>query len=312
MAFADSGKEGAVLAPMASFTDAPFRLLAERFGALWTVGEMVMSRSLLEGASAARELLRLHPRERSRVVQLAGSDPEEVAAAAALVRESVGPRAIDLNMGCPMPKVTARGAGAALLDDPERAARMVRLLRQATGLPVSVKLRLGYERENALEVALALEEAGAALLRIHGRTARQRYQGRADWGRIAAIAAAVSLPVVGTGDVRSVRDYREKRGLGLGVAIARGALGRPWIFAEVRGAVVGGAEKKQAALEHLRLHLSWYAHKGEAWALRAFRGHLKSYLAAAPEEARRRALASLEVAAVAAALERWVGEEAEV
>jgi len=290
------------MAPMASYSDAPFRLMTERFGALWTVGEMVMSRSILQGATAAWELLRLHPEERSRVVQLAGADPDEVAAAAALVTERARPRAIDLNMGCPMPKVTARGAGAALLDDPERAARMVAGVREATGLPVSVKLRLGFARVNAAEVARGLEQAGAALLRVHGRTAAQRYGGGADWGRIREVARVVQIPVVGTGDVRTVEDYRERRALGLGVAVARGAVGRPWFFAELRGRTVTPAEKRQAAREHLELHLEWYAKRGERWALRAFRGHLSGYLADAPPALRREALASESVARVMEAL----------
>ena len=292
---------------MASFADAPFRLVSERFGAVWTVAEMVMSRSLLEGAPAARELIEFHPEERSRIIQLAGSDPAEVAAAARLVVEEVKPRAIDLNMGCPMPKIVSRGAGAALMDDPIRAARMVAAVRQATGLPVSVKLRLGNRSPNAPAVARELEAAGAELLRIHGRTAAQRYGGRADWGGIAAVARAVGVPVVGSGDVRSVSDYHEKRGLGLAVAVARGALGRPWLFAEVRGVAVAPDEKRRAALEHLRLHLDWYEERGGRWALRAFRGHLQNYLAAAPPDERRELLRSEDAAAVAAALNEWVG-----
>jgi len=303
----DPAAEGAVLAPMASLADAPFRLLAERFGPLWTVGEMVMAGSLLQGSVEGWRLVRLHPEERSRVVQLAGADPGEVAQAAALVQERVGPRAIDLNMGCPMPKVTARGAGAALMDDPARAARMVAGVRAATGLPVSVKLRLGFSRANAVEVARALEQAGAALLRVHGRTAQQRYGGRADWGAVREVARTVRIPVVGTGDVRSVEDYRARRELGVGVAVARGALGRPWFFAEVRRERVDAAARRAAAREHLRLHLAWYAYHGEVWALRAFRGHLKAYLGDAPAEVRARALALERAEEVAGVLGAWVG-----
>lgn len=303
----DPTAEGAVLAPMASFTDAPFRFVSERFGALWTVGEMVMAGSLLRESVAGWRLVRLHPEERSRVVQLAGADPDEVARAAALVRERIHPRAIDLNMGCPMPKVTARGAGAALMDDPARAARMVAGVREATGLPVSVKLRLGFSRANAVEVARALEQAGAALLRVHGRTARQRYGGRADWEAVREVARAVRIPVVGTGDVRSVEDYRARRELGVGVAVARGVLGRPWFFAEVRRERVDAAARRAAAREHLRLHLAWYADRGEVWALRAFRGHLKAYLNAAPAEVRAQALALERAEEVAEVLEAWVG-----
>jgi len=291
---------------MASLTDAPFRLMAERFGALWTVGEMVTARSLLADSAEAWRLLRLHPQERSRVVQLTGADPEEVARAAQLAREHADPRAIDLNMGCPMPKVVARGAGAALMDDPERAARMVARVREATGLPVSVKLRLGFSRASAVEVARALEQAGAALLRVHGRTAAQRYGGRADWDAIREVARAVRIPVVGTGDVQSVDDYRVRRDLGLGVAVARGAVGRPWFFAEVRGERVGAAARRAAAREHLRLHLAWHADRGEVWALRSFRGHLKGYLRAAPAEVRARALELERSDEVAGVLGIWV------
>ena len=192
------------------------------------------------------------------------------------------------------------------MDDPIRAARMVAAVRQTTGLPVSVKLRLGNRSPNAPAVARELEAAGAELLRVHGRTAAQRYGGRADWGQIVSVARAVGVPVVGSGDVRSVRDYQERRGPGLGVAVARGALGRPWFFAEVRGVAVTPQEKRRAALEHLRLHLDWYEERGERWALRAFRGHLQNYLAAAPDE-RRELLRSEDAAAVAAALNEWVG-----
>ncbi len=295
---------------MASLTDAPFRLLAERFGALWTVGEMVMAGSLLQGSVEGWRLLRLHPEERSRVVQLAGADPGEVARAAARVQERVRPRAIDLNMGCPMPKVVTRGAGAALMDDPERAARMVAAVREATGLPVSVKLRLGFSQVNAVEVAWALEQAGAALLRVHGRTAQQRYGGRADWEAVREVARAVRIPVVGTGDVRSVEDYRVRRELGVGVAVARGAVGRPWFFAEVRRERVSAAARRAAAREHLRLHLAWHADRGEVWALRAFRGHLKAYLNAAPAEVRARALALERADEVAGMLGAWVVDSA--
>ncbi len=295
-----------MLAPMASLTDAPFRLVSERFGALWTVGEMAMAGSLLRDSAEGWRLLRFHPEERSRVVQLAGADPDEVAAAASRVAERVRLRAIDLNMGCPMPKVTARGAGAALLDDPERAARMVAGVREATGLPVSVKLRLGFSRVNAAEVARALEQAEAALLRVHGRTAAQRYGGRANWDRIREVARAVRIPVVGTGDVRTVEDYRARRALGLGVAVARGAVGRPWFFAEVRGEPVPARLRREAAQEHLRFHLDWYARRGEAWALRAFRGHLKAYLGAAPAPVRARALALEGADEVAEVLGAWV------
>ncbi|WP_456447929.1 tRNA dihydrouridine synthase [Oceanithermus sp.] len=301
-----AGKEGAVLAPMAGFTDAPFRLLAERFGALWTVGEMVTARSLLRGSAEAHRLLRPHAREGSRVVQLAGADPEEVARAAQVAREQADPRAIDLNMGCPMPKVVRRGAGAALMDDPERAARMVAAVRGATGLPVSVKLRLGFSQVNAVGVARALEQAGATLLRVHGRTAAQRYGGRADWDAVREVARAVRIPVVGTGDVRSVEDYRVRRDLGVGVAVARGAVGRPWFFAEVRGERVGAAKRRAAAQQHLRLHLAWHADRGEVWALRAFRGHLKAYLRTAPAEVRARALALERADEVAEVLGIWV------
>lgn len=266
-----------------------------------------MASSLLQGSPEARWLLRFHREERSRVVQLAGADPEEVAQAAGRARELVRPRAIDLNMGCPMPKVTARGAGAALLDDPERAARMVGRVREVSGLPVSVKLRLGFSRANAVEVARALEDAGAVLLRVHGRTASARYGGRSDWERIVEVARAVRVPVVGTGDVRNLDDYRARRSLGLGVAVARGAVGRPWLFAEVRGRAVGAAERRSAALEHLRLHLAWYASRSERWALRAFRGHLQGYLQAAPADVRRRALTSERASEVQAFLEAWGG-----
>lgn len=274
---------GAVLAPMAGFSDAPFRRLVRHFGAAWAVSEMVSATGLAHGTQDERGLQISAPYrgERHVVIQLFAADPDLAARAVARLDRRYRPDAFDLNMGCPVKKVLNRGCGSELLRTPETAGAIVAAMRSATDAPVSAKLRLGIDRDVALEVALAVVAAGASALALHGRTARQRYEGRADWDAIERVATRLDVPLLGSGDVRDAADYARARARGVGVMIARGAIGRPWLFAEVRGAPAPGRHEIATVLwRHARDHAAWY---GGAAPLRSLRGQLAAYGAALAE-----------------------------
>lgn len=271
--------EGAALAPMAGHTDAPFRRLARAFGAAWAVTEMVSARALALGDTVGLQISAPFLGERDVAVQLFAADPSEAADAAARLVAAWAPAAIDLNMGCPVRKVLQRGCGADLLRDPARGAAIVAAIDAAVPVPVTVKTRLGYDRPAAVEVAQALAAAGAAAIAVHGRTAAQRYDGAADWDAIAEVAAAVDVPVVGSGDVGDRAAFQRARDLGLGVMIGRAALGRPWVFRELRGGPSPTlAELIAVSWRHARDHVAWY---GGERALLRLRGQLAAYAAQA-------------------------------
>lgn len=313
---------GAVLGPMAGFTDAPFRKLCREQGSIWGVTEMVSSLGVVHtvnrlgrpptaseleemnsygrnpdsgqgqgdgelgagaGASAAeilgRSLIigRPYPGEPDLVIQLFGSDPGAMAEAGQIMVEAFNPVALDINMGCPVRKVTKTGAGSALIAEPAAAARMARALVEAVSVDVSVKIRIGYEADKitAVEVAQALRDVGVALICVHGRTRPQMYEGKADWGVIRRVRDAVDIPVQGSGDVTSAALARQYLDEGLGVQVARGALGRPWIFRVLRGEPPPTVrEVAGLALRHARMAAEWY---GEERGIRAFRGALVQY-----------------------------------
>ncbi|WP_297854815.1 tRNA-dihydrouridine synthase [Meiothermus sp.] len=272
----------AVLAPMAGYTDAPFRRLALEHGAAWTVSEMVLARGLLAGERKSTELGAPYPGEPNLVVQLFGDDPEVLREAAAKAEALFSPVAIDLNMGCPAPKMAGRG-GACLLQTPERAFELVRAMRQGTSLEVSAKIRLGWDQDRSLEVAQGLEAAGVALLTVHGRTSRQRYEGEANWEAIGRVAEAVRVPVLGSGDVTTPEGFFSRLQTGVaGVMIGRGAVGNPWIFHQIAtGAPAPSLQERiQTALRHAELNVQWY---GEFNGLRQLRKVLYRYFPANPE-----------------------------
>jgi len=225
---------GLILAPLAGYTDLPFRLLCRESGAALCVSEMISCHGLVHDQPKTCELLRTVAEERPFGVQLFGSDPELMGRAAAMV-STLPVDLIDINMGCPVRKVIKKGCGAALMKDPPRAEAIIRAVCARTPLPVTVKCRSGWtgERITAPEFAAMAEAAGAGAVTIHARTWAQGFGGRADWGVIKAVKAAVSIPVIGNGDILS---YAE--GLAMmaatgcdGVMAGRGALGNPWLFA---------------------------------------------------------------------------------
>ena len=266
----------AILAPMAGVADRAYRLLCRSFGAAATVSEMVSVKGLCYGDKGSAELCTITEPERPMGLQLFGSEPEFVGKAAALVQQ-YEPDWIDINMGCPVHKVVSTGAGSRLMTTPEKAAQIVRACVEAVDIPITVKMRKGYHAEdaNAPELAKLCEAEGAAAITIHGRTKAQLYQPGADWEIIKQVKQAVSIPVIGNGDVMCAQDAAEmyrQTGCDL-VAVARGSYGRPWIFSEITQYLNTGAlplepspeEKMEVMLRHLSLICTY---KGERAGMR--------------------------------------------
>lgn len=280
-------RPGAVLAPMAGYSDAPMRQLAAEHGALWTVSEMISARGLVGGGDTEKlNLGRPYAGELGRVVQLFGADPDVLAAAVARAEAWFSPAAIDLNMGCPVPKIRGKG-GACLLQTPEVAYTLIHAMRGATGLDVSAKIRLGWDHDRSVEVAQGLAAAGAALITVHGRTSAQRYTGEADWDAIARVAASVDVPVVGSGDITSAQIARERQRCGVAaVMIGRGAVGNPWIFTALAGgddAWPDVTTRARTALRHAELQEAFYDDDTGRLTLRPLRKVLPAYLPDVPE-----------------------------
>ena len=283
----------AILAPMAGFTDAPFRKLCRDYGSAWAVTEMVSAKALVQGDMQGIDIGKPYPGEPDLVIQVFGGEPEIVAAGGHILYDTYQPVALDINMGCPVKKVTGRSCGSKLMLDPGRAADIVRHLVAAVPVPVSAKMRLGYDKVNAKEVALALQEAGASLVTVHGRTAAQKYSGEADWEKIGEVAGGLRIPVVGSGDVQSRAQVERYQAQGLGVMIGRGALGRPWIFAELRGAASPSFEERaRTAYKHAEMFCGWHSHER---GVVPFRGQLIRYFATFPKaDALRKEVVKLE------------------
>lgn len=226
-----------VLAPLAGHTDRAFRGLVRDLGGCGlVVTEMVSSEGLTRGSDFSKELAAIAPDERPVGVQIFGSDPERMGEAAAMV-EDMGADLVDVNMGCPVPKVTKKGSGAALMKDASKAAAVVARMVARTTCPVTVKIRSGWDQSsiNAPEVARALEDAGAAAITVHPRCRSERHRGRAAWSVISDVKRAVSIPVIGNGDVRgpdSAREMFEQTGVD-GIMVGRGALVNPWVFRQI-------------------------------------------------------------------------------
>lgn len=278
-----------VLAPMAGVSEAPYRTLCLRMGAGFAPTELVSSKGLEFQNRRTQAYLRHDPAAEPHLsVQIYGGDPETMAKAAVMAAEH-GAKIIDLNMGCPVKKVTRNGAGSALLTDPERAANIVRSIRARLGerIPVTAKIRSGWDDQsrNAADVGRRLEDAGLAAIALHPRTRAQGYAGRADWSQIRALKQAVSIPVIANGDLTSADDAdRVLAETGAdAVMIGRAALGNPFVFRALAAAHAGRArppaptasERAKVVRAHLEAHLE---HLGdELQAVRKFRQHLIWY-----------------------------------
>ncbi len=290
------------LAPVAGYSDIAFRAICTEFGAALCYTEMISAEALVRGHPRTKELLARDPIEVRYAVQLFGSNPKTLAKAAQIV-SAYNPVVIDLNCGCPVPKIIKAGAGSALLRTPARIGEIVRAMRDATALPISVKLRTGWDQNsiNYFETSSAAIEAGACAITLHGRTRAQGYSGSADWAAIKALAAQTSVPVFGSGDVFSAKDaiaMRRMTGCD-GVMIARGAIGNPFIFTRLKTlAIQPEAEPSdnppspcliaQTARRHLALAIQYL---GEKNACIEFRKHFCAYTKGLPGGAALRAKA---------------------
>lgn len=285
-----------ILAPMAGVTDLPFRLLCREQGCGMAVTEMVSAKAILYNNRNTGELLEVAKEEGPVGVQLFGSDPEIMARIAARVEP--GPYAlIDVNMGCPVPKIVNNGEGSALMKDLQLAERILTAMVKAVKKPVTVKFRKGFtdQEVNAVEFAKMAESCGVAAVAVHGRTREQFYSGKADWDIIRKVKEAVRIPVIGNGDVFEPEDAKallEETGCD-GVMIARGAKGNPWIFSRTLHYLKTGELLPEPTVEEIQATILRHGrmlaeHKGEGIAMREMRKHMAWYTAGLPHSAKLR------------------------
>src|SRR3984893_18195750 len=240
-----------VIAPMAGMTDSAFRRLVKRQGGCGlVVTEMVSSEGLVRGIDRTLEYAEYTEEERPVSIQIFGGDPEKMAAAAQIV-EGMGADIVDVNMGCPVPKIAKHNAGCSLMREPEHAARVIAAMAKAVRIPVTVKMRAGWNdgEKNAPSLAKMVEDAGAAGVAVHGRTAAQSYSGCADWDLVAGIAATLSIPVFGSGDCIEPEQIIDRLRSGVeGVLVGRGVLRNPWILAQAAD-LAAGRQPREITLE---------------------------------------------------------------
>lgn len=281
-------KKTAVLAPMASVADRAYRLMCKKYGASYLVSEMVSAKGICYSDKKTSELCTVTDEERPMAVQLFGSEPEFMEDAVKIVLQ-YNPDIIDINMGCPVPKVVNTGAGSALMKDIKLASKITEsAVKSAGNVPITVKIRSGWDSEhiNAVEMAKALENSGASAIAVHGRTREQFYSGMADWNIIKQVKSNVNIPVIGNGDVTDVSSclkmYKETN-CDL-VMIGRGSYGNPFVFEEINAYFNGEnytkpnvVEKMRVMLEHIRLIISM-SEKSEELAMHEARKHASWYM----------------------------------
>lgn len=286
------GKMPLYLAPMAGFTDRPFRQLCKEQGADVMITEFVMANKFLDprGERDAWEIVDFTPEQRPMGVQIFGGEPEKMAEAAGRIATRLRPDFIDLNYGCPAPRVVNNLAGSSLLRDPCKLGEIARAVvqRVADAVPVTAKIRIGWDAQsiNAVDISRRLEDAGVEAIAVHGRTREQGYSGEADWNVINAVAGAVRIPVIGNGSVRTAEDVRrvQREDKVSGLMIGRAALGYPWIFREIKHTLASGEamtpptleERWDAILEYAR-RLVEHRQKSPHGSINWMRARLKSF-----------------------------------
>jgi len=267
-----------ILSPMAGFSDKPYRAICREYGSAMSYTEFVSIDGILHGNDATRKMLDFDPNETPMVFQIFGSDEDKFEEAARCI-EQLGPDIIDINMGCSVDKISGRGAGAALLREPAKIGRIFNRLSRVLSVPVTGKIRLGWDEQslNHVEVAKIMEDNGAALIAVHGRTKRQAYNGVANWDAIAEVKQAVKIPVIGNGDVQTVADiaHIKEHTKCDAVMIARAAIGNPWIFQRKDIHDVTMAEKASLIYRHLEAMLQFY---GWERGIVLFRKHVVKYV----------------------------------
>ncbi len=283
-----------ILAPMAGVTDLPFRLLCKEQGAGLLCMEMVSAKAILYKNKNTEALLNIDPRENPVSLQLFGSDPDIMAQIAHQIEDRPFD-ILDINMGCPVPKVVNNGEGSALMKDPLLAGKIIEKVVKAIQKPVTVKIRKGFDEEhiNAPYLAHIAEESGAAAVAVHGRTRQQYYSGKADWDIIRQVKESVSIPVIGNGDLLSAEDViamEEQTGCD-GFMIARGAQGNPWIFHQILHYFKTGEHEKKPSLEEMAQMMLRHArmmieYKGEYIGMHEIRKHAAWYTTGYPNSAR--------------------------
>lgn len=308
------------LAPQAGVSESPFRRLCRRFGADVVVSEFVSAEGIVRGNERTLDYLRFDDEERPIGVQIFGADPVAMAEAAAFVTDAFAPDFVDINFGCPVKKIVKRNGGSGCLRDLGLVERIIRAVDRATPLPVTAKIRSGFDAasRDPVTIALRCQDAGAQVVTLHPRTRADMYSGEAQWSEIAAVVDALDVPVVGNGDVRTgddARRMRDETGCA-GIMIARGSHGDPWIFRQARAALDGAPavpepaveQRFQICLEHARNAVAFDA--GRPRAVREFRKHLGWYTRGLPNgKALRQELFHVEtLAEMEAHLERYLDE----